>query len=352
MANECKQRLGAFQKLLKEAGLNGYLTVNDLEQRYFSGIDLSPEEAVFLITPKKAYCFTREMIAPKVAPAGKFISIELAGDSFAAAVETAARLKLKKTGFDPALIDFRRGELLDGAGFVRCEGFVDELRAVKYKDEAALIAKACRIAADAFDEVKPQIKTGMTEEDVRVLIALAMTKRGAESIPFNIVCFGENGADAHHTPSKTRKLKSNEPVLMDFGCFFEGYTSDMTRSWWHGPTPSKLYVELWHIVLQAKEAAQKAVKPGAFCASVDAAARGVIEAAGYGKNYFHSTGHGIGLQVHEAPTIGPKSVSVLEEGNVITDEPGIYLAGRFGIRLEDSLLVTKTGCKVLTKNSK
>lgn len=353
MINLAKERLSAFQKLLKQAGLSGYITLAGLEQRYFSGIDLSDGEAVFLITPTRAFCITKEMIASKVGPAGKLISIEVStGDMFAGAVDKACELKLKKVGFDPALIDFTRGELLDNAGFVRCEGFVSELRSVKYKDEAAHIAKACRIAADAFDEVKPAIKTGMTEEQVRILIALAMTKRGAESIPFNIICFGENGADAHHTPSRTRKLKSNEPILMDFGCLYEGYTSDMTRSWWHGAKPSALYNKIHQLVAQAKEAAEKAIKPGVFCTVVDAKARDIISSAGYGAQFFHTTGHSIGLEVHEAPILSPRAIGSLEEGNVVTVEPGIYLSGQFGVRLEDSYLVTKTGSKNLTKNSK
>ena len=229
------QRLKDFQKFLKNAQLDGYLCLSALELRYFSGIELDAEEAVFLLTPHKAYCLTKKMIVPKMAPATRFFTVQaVQGDMLAAALELAVKNKLTRLAFDPQTADFARGEQLARAGLCRLEGGVAEMRKVKYEDETALIKKACRIAAEAFEEVKPQIKTGVSEEDVRVMMALAMIKRGADSVPFNIVCFGENCADCHHTPSDKRKLKKNDAVLMDFGCFYKGCCSDITRSWWQG----------------------------------------------------------------------------------------------------------------------
>lgn len=177
-----------------------------------------------------------------------------------------------------------------------------------------------------------------------------MIKRGAESIPFNIVCFGENTADAHHTPSKTRKLKKNEAVLMDFGCFYEGYTSDMTRSWWHGDKEPAAYTQIWNIVAKAHAAGVNVLRAGVLAGQIDESARTVIEQAGYGKEFFHTTGHGIGLQEHDLPILRAGAPDVIDENFVVTVEPGIYFDGRFGIRLEDSYLVTKTGSKKLTKH--
>ena len=171
----------------------------------------------------------------------------------------------------------------------------------------------------------------------------------ADSIPFNIVCFGENCADCHHIPSDTRKLKKNEAVLMDFGCFYRGYCSDMTRSWWHGDKEPAGYTKIWHLVQMAKEAAVGLLRSGLPVAEVDKAARGVIEDAGYGKYFIHTTGHAIGLEVHEAPTERVNAVGELEENFVVTVEPGIYLPGKYGVRLEDSYLVTKQGSKNLTE---
>ncbi len=352
VANLAKQRMQDLRHTLKQAGLGGYIILSSLEQRYVSGVDLSDGEAVFIITPVQAYCVTKKLIVAKMAPAAKFMRI--IDVPFGGMVDGALKLieqkKLSRVAFDPAQVGFTTGELFLKHKLVRTVSLVGEMRRQKYADELAHLKKACQIAAAAFDEVKPQIKTGMTEEQVRILMALAMIKRGAESIPFNIVCFGENTADAHHTPSKTRKLKKNEAVLMDFGCFYEGYTSDMTRSWWHGDKEPAAYTKIWNIVAQAHAASVKILRAGVLAGDLDKAARNVIEQAGYGKEFFHTTGHGIGLQEHDSPILRAGAPDVVEENFVVTVEPGIYFDGRWGIRLEDSYLVTKTGRKKLTKH--
>lgn len=349
--NLSAQRMSALRRVIKDARLDGYITVSPVEQRYLCGIELSAGEAVFLITPKKAYCITKKLIVSKMAPARSFLKTEDVpfGTMLAGALEKATQLGLKRVAFDPDQVDFAAGEALTQAKCVRAEGLVGEMRKSKYDDEVAKLRKACKIAWEAFHEVQPKIKTGMSEEEVRILMALAMHRRGADSVPFNIVCFGENTADAHHTPSKTRKLKKGEAVLMDFGCFYEGYTSDMTRSWWHGTPAPAQYTRIWNIVDKARRAGVKALRAGVTAAAVDKAARDVIEAAGYGREFFHTTGHGIGLVVHDAPILRSGSAAVLPEHAVVTVEPGIYFAGKWGIRLEDSFLVTKTGSKKLTQ---
>lgn len=349
--NLSAKRMQIFRRVLKDAQLGGYITVSPVEQRYLSGIELSAGEAVFLITSAKAYCITKKLIVSKMAPARSFLKTEDVpfGTMLDGALDKAKKLRLKRVAFDPAQVDFHTGDALTKWGCVRAEGLIGEMRKAKDADEVAKLRKACKIAFDSFTEVKPKIKTGMTEEDVRILMAVAMHKRGADSVPFNIVCFGENTADAHHTPSKTRKLKKNEAVLMDFGCFYEGYTSDMTRSWWHGDKVPAQYTKIWNIVDKARQAGINALRAGVTAGSVDKAARDVIEAAGYGKEFFHTTGHGIGLVVHDAPILRAGSASQIPQNAVVTVEPGIYFAGKWGIRLEDSFLVTKTGAKKLTQ---
>ncbi len=345
-------RMRQLQRTLKQAGLGGYFITDCLEQRYLSGVDLSNGEAVFLITPAKAYCVTKKLIVSKMVPAARFMQIVDVplGGMLDGALRLVQTQKLKRVAFDPTLVNLETGETLLKHKFVRSVSLVGQMRRQKHPDEIARLRKACQIAACAFDEVKPQIKTGMTEEDVRILIALAMIKRGADSIPFNIVCFGENTADAHHTPSKTRKLKKNEAVLMDFGCFYEGYTSDMTRSWWHGDKEPATYTQIWNIVHNAYKAGVKTLRAGVLAGEVDKASRTVIELAGYGKEFFHTVGHGIGSQEHDLPILRAGSSDVLGENFAVTIEPGIYFTGRWGIRLEDSFLVTKTGSKKLTKH--
>ena len=352
MKNEAQTRMRTLRRTLQQAGLDGYITTARLEQRYLSGVDLSDGEAVFLITPAQAYCVTKKLIVAKMAPAASFIkTVDVPfGSMLEGVFQLIQHKKLKRVAFDPAQVGFETGELFVKHKLVRTCSLVGEMRRQKYADELAHLKKACAIASAAFKEVKAQIKTGMTEEQVRVLMALAMTKRGAESIAFNIVCFGANTADAHHTPSKTRKLKKNEPILMDFGCFYEGYTSDMTRSWWHGDREPATYTKIWNIVNTARQAGVKVLRAGVSAGAVDKAARDVIERAGYGKEFFHTTGHGIGLQEHDLPILRAGAPDELEENFVVTVEPGIYFDGRWGIRLEDSFLVTQTGSKKLTQN--
>lgn len=349
--NLSAKRMQLLRRVLKDAQLGGYIAVSPVEQRYLSGIELSAGEAVFLITPAKAYCITKKLIVSKMAPARSFLKTEDVpfGTMLDGALDKAKKLRLKRVAFDPAQVDFHTGDALTKWGCVRAEGLIGEMRKAKDADEVAKLRKACKIAFDSFTEVKPKIKTGMTEEDVRILMAVAMHKRGADSVPFNIVCFGENTADAHHTPSKTRKLKKSEAILMDFGCFYEGYTSDMTRSWWHGGKVPAQYTKIWNIVDKARQAGINALRAGVTAGAVDKAARDVIEAAGYGKEFFHTTGHGIGLVVHDAPILRAGSAAQIPDQAVVTVEPGIYFAGKWGIRLEDSFLVTKTGAKKLTQ---
>lgn len=352
MQNLAKERIKDFQRFLKQCDLDGYICLSQIENQYFSGLELWAEEAVFLITQRKAYCFTYAMITPLLSTVTDFIVIkEIKGDMLAAALEWAVKTKMMRLAFDPTMADFERGEKLAQAGLSRLHGVVSEMRKAKYPDEAACVAKACQIAADAFNEIKPYIKTGVTEGEITSKLSAAMIAKGADTVAFNMVCFGEHSARPHHRdPLGKRKLKNNEAVLIDFGCFYRGYCSDMTRSWWHGKKEPAEYAKIWHIVHMAKEAASGLLKAGVPAAEIDKTARSIIEDAGYGKYFIHSTGHGIGLSVHEGPALRSASVDILEENFVVTVEPGIYLPGKYGVRLEDSYLVTATGTKNLTKN--
>ena len=349
MNNAVIQRIKDFQKFLKKAQLSGYVALSATELRYFTGIyHLDKGEVVLLITSKQVYAFTKKLLALELKQFS-FLKTKIAkGDMLGDALDFARKTHLLHVAFNPSVVDFVEGEKLVKAGLSRLNGAVEDLRTCKYTDETERIKKACQIAASAFAEVKPQIKTGMSEEDVRILIATAMTKHGAHSIPFNIVSFGENCADCHHMPSAKRKLKKNDAVLMDFGCYYQGYCSDMTRSWWHGDKEPAEYTKIWHLVHMAKESAVKRLQENTPLAEIDKTARDVIEDAGYGEYFIHTTGHGIGLHVHESPILRKNGIGTLEENNVVTVEPGIYLPGKYGVRLEDSYLVTKKGAKNLT----
>ena len=176
-----------------------------------------------------------------------------------------------------------------------------------------------------------------------------MRKQGASGTSFNtIVAFGENAANPHHETGD-RKLKAEDAVLMDFGCVYKGYCADITRSWWHGKKEPAEYTKIWKLVDKARKAGIKAVKPGTATRTVDNAARDIIKAGGYGAYFTHGTGHGMGMENHEEPYNNQESDAVLTEGHIVTVEPGIYLPGKYGVRLEDTVAVVKTGAKILTK---
>ena len=177
MQNLYAQRVKDFQRLLKAAELDGYVCLSALEMRYFTGVDLAAEEAVLLLGTRKAYCLTKQMMLAKLTGIEKvFTLVSISGDLLAGSLDLAVQKKMLRLAFNPSGADFVRGEYLSRAGLARMDGVVEEMRRVKYADEAALIQKACRIAAAAFREVQPQIKTGMSEEEVRILMAAALPR--------------------------------------------------------------------------------------------------------------------------------------------------------------------------------
>jgi Xaa-Pro aminopeptidase len=215
---------------------------------------------------------------------------------------------------------------------------VEELRMVKDATEIALLARACEITGAAFDEVAPRIAAGMTERELAVLIERAMIDSGAEQPAFDtIVASGPNGAIPHHTPTG-RAFARGDMITIDCGARYGGYHADMTRTVALGP-PAGWQLDLYALAAAAQWAGIGAARPGAAVAEVDAAARDVIAQAGHGEHFSHGLGHGVGLEIHEAPMLGRGRPGRLADRVPITVEPGIYLPGRGGVRIEDTLVV-------------
>ena len=223
---------------------------------------------------------------------------------------------------------------------------IRRLRLIKREDEIAKLAKAASITDAAGDEVFARLRAGMSEMDVSLLIGSAIGDRGGTLSFPSLVQSGPNSAMPHFSPS-SRKLAKGDFVLLDFGGAFDGYMADTTRMAVVGE-PSQKHREIHDAVLRANQAAVAAVRPGVTTGDVDAAARKVIEAAGYGPQFFHRVGHGLGLEEHEDPSLDPGSSTVLEPGMVFTIEPGIYVEGFGGVRIEDDVVVEEDGCRVLT----
>lgn len=345
-----QDNLGALRKMLKSNKLDGYIITNNLDQQYLGGFHLYPGEGVFVVTAKQVVCVVRTLyVAPLTQQVPCFEIVGEDKDRVSVAVAKARALKLTRVGFDAAKESYFAGTLFRENGFVEAGSFVSTLRERKSSAELKHLRAANRLAYLTYEYIKPRIKTGMTECEVAAEMEKFMRVNGASGTSFDtIVAFGENSANPHHETGQ-RKLKSEDAILLDFGCVYEGYCSDITRSWWHGKKEPAEYTKIWKLTDKARKAGIKALRIGTPTKQVDAAARDIISAAGYGPYFTHRTGHGVGMEIHEEPCNDAQSQAVLAEGNVVTVEPGIYLPGKFGVRLEDTLAVGPRGAVILTK---
>jgi Xaa-Pro aminopeptidase len=236
---------------------------------------------------------------------------------------------------------------LSGVEFAPASRVLAGLRAVKDQDELGLLSRAARGADAAFHSVIGRRMEGLREEEVAATLAELLREGGHELITFTIVASGPNGASPHHEPGG-RPIRGGDPVVLDFGGKVGGYCSDISRTVTVGRTRDRV-VEVYEIVREAQETAFQAVRPGVPAEEVDRAARDVIERAGYGERFLHRTGHGIGLEEHENPYIVRGNQQPLQPGMCFSIEPGIYLEGEFGVRIEDIVTVTDDGATRLNR---
>lgn len=238
-----------------------------------------------------------------------------------------------------------------GARFIKASGLVGELRKHKAPDEAEKMRESSRLAEKALGVVIPQIRAGMKEIQVRELLEAEMKNQGLDSPSFEtIIGSGTNSALPHYTAGE-KVLNEGDSIVIDFGGMYKGYCSDMTRTVVLGKATAE-YMEVYEAVKGGQMAAVNAVKPGMKASDIDAAARDYITEKGYGDYFIHRTGHGIGMEVHEEPYISNISEAILQPGMVFSIEPGIYLPGKFGVRIEDLVMVTENGVEVLNKFTK
>ena len=240
---------------------------------------------------------------------------------------------------------------LEKVSLVAASGLAEEQRITKDKGELASLQKAIDASDRAMETVCPTIQEGMTEREVAWRMEMAMREFGADGISFDtIVAAGPNGAMAHHMPSD-KAISKGEPIVIDMGARVDGYCSDITRTVLVGE-PDDTFRKIYDIVLGAQLTAINTVRPGMSGGDCDELSRGVIAEAGYGDNFGHSLGHGVGLAVHENPRVAPKSTDTLEPAMVFTVEPGIYISGWGGVRIEDIVVLDDKGATPLSKASK
>ena len=226
-----------------------------------------------------------------------------------------------------------------------------KLRAVKREDELELMRKAAKIGDDAFAALLPQLKVGMTENDARIILESEMLKRGSEEPSFATIVASGNRSSMPHGVASDKIIDAGDFITFDFGAVYKGFHSDMTRTVVMGPS-SEQQKNLYSIVLEAQKRGVAAVRAGITGKELDAVCRDYIRERGYTKEFNHGTGHGVGLEIHEEPVANAKSDTVFSENMIITVEPGIYLSGEIGLRIEDSVIVKADGCELLTHSPK
>ena len=231
------------------------------------------------------------------------------------------------------------------------EGLVERQRMIKEPGEVALIRAAVRLGSSLFSRALKVLRPGVTEAEVAGEIEYAARRAGAQGMSFETIVAGGGRSALPHGIASSQPIPNKGFVVLDFGVILGGYCSDMTRTVHMGRAPGKSR-EMYQVVREAQEKAIAAVRPGVKAGEVDYAARSVLQKAGLGRYFTHSTGHGLGLEIHEPPRLGKGQDEVLEPGMVVTIEPGVYVAGRGGVRIEDVAMVTAGGCEILTPTTK
>jgi len=371
---EVAGRLDRLRTLLTEAGdegrpVGGLLVTTPANIRWLTGF--SGSAGLLLVTPERAVLTSdgryRTQSSEQLAESGVVGQVEVAIGGVQAQRdalhEGAAGLADLGLEADHVTWSGQRSwtEVFTPSPLVATRGLVERLRVVKDPGEVARMERAAAIADEALAAVLPLMavagsSTGgagrdgeLTESRFAAALDHAMRERGAEDRAFEtIVASGENSAKPHARPGN-RIIRRGDPVVVDFGAMFEGYRSDMTRTFCVGGPPTGELATVFEVVAESQRLGVAQVEPGVTTGSVDRVCRDAIAASGWADRFEHGTGHGVGLDIHEGPSVGPGSTAILEPGTVVTVEPGVYLPGTGGVRIEDTLVVTEHGSRSLTR---
>jgi len=334
---------------LKNKGLDAFLVTKEVNVSYVTGLPIA-DSYLFLCKNKNIILtdFRYALEAKKL----KNFTFRRIDASFSGILrDLVADLKLKKIGFEGGALPYNAyltmKKALKNITLVGDKGFIEEIRAVKEKHELQMLREAIRISRLTFRYVKNILKTGISERELAKKIDICIRNHGGDDTAFpTIVASGPNAAQPHAVATN-RKLRRHEPIVVDLGVRVNGYNSDLTRTFYLGKISPKYY-RIYNVIYGAQKHAIARVKPGRAISEIDEAARKIINEAGFGKYFGHALGHGIGREIHEYPKISKAVKSKLTPGMVFTIEPGVYIPGWGGIRIEDMVLVTKNSCKVLT----
>ncbi|MBR7186844.1 MAG: aminopeptidase P family protein [Clostridia bacterium] len=346
-----------LRKIYDAAGAEALFLESDFLRRYLT--DFYSTDGFVLVTNEDCFFFADLRYFEAAEKKLKGSDIKVVEGGYRDALAAAKPYRTLGIPYPFVSVSALRLYEKEGHETLDCMPAFKQAMLIKSEEEISRIQRACEIAEGAFQLLLPSLKEGMTESEVAALLEYNMRTLGAFGVSFDTICaFGENGSVPHYETG-SRKLKFGDPVLIDFGCKFEGYCSDITRTFLFGDDRKHAEFKKLHaMVLMAHELVKERLVAGMTGRQADAIARGYLRTKGLAQYFTHSLGHGVGLQIHEYPSLSPRSEDILENGMVFSDEPGIYLAGELGIRIEDTVYLkdgkvvsfmknTSRGCLIL-----
>jgi len=344
------RRVEALKGSFESEDLDGYLVSNGTNMRYLSGFLWGSR----LLIPKEDKC-TLYVHMVNYQAAKEYVKdmdiepIDIGEDADKKAIEHIKRLKFRYVGFDSldASAFLKMREDLENSELKPLSNLVGSLRRVKDEDEVKSIRRAAHLTSLGMKRAHEVIKPGLEERELASEVEYAMRREGSDGVAFDTIVASGVYSAFPHGGRGDRRILEGDIVVIDIGAKYHDYCADLTRTLIvGGPSPKQR--SIYEAVLSAQENAMKYLKAGIKASAVDGAARDSITERGYGEYFVHGLGHGVGLEIHEPPTLGPKSVEILEAGNVVTVEPGVYIPGFGGVRIEDTVLVKKDGAEKLT----
>lgn len=354
LGGEMMNGLATLQGFLQEESYEDAILISPINLHYFAGF--TGTTGVALVTPNKAYMIMDSRYTEQAKEQCEgYEVVEYTGDVY----ETIRDL-LKRSSIGLTTCCFE-GNYMSVDVFQQVCDTLNEteflsfdfasLRIVKREDELKYLRQAFNIADESFAAMLPQLKVGMTENEARIILETEMLRRGSKEPSFATIVASGYRSSMPHGVASDKVMERGDFVTFDFGAMYKGYHSDMTRTIVLGKASDE-QKELYSIVLEAQQRGVASIKESVTALEIDSICRDYIKEQGYGSNFRHGTGHGVGLDIHELPVVSPKSKDILRSNMVVTVEPGIYLPGHMGLRIEDTVIVTKEGCEVLTKTPK
>ena len=341
-----------LQSNLENGG--AYLVISPENRRYLT--DFPSSAGYLLITKNDAVLLADSRYIEAAENTVTNCKCVLLSDLSAQLVDSIEKYNIEKLFLEGESLSVSRAESIKKicrreCDFTKADKEIQALRRIKTEEEKNKILRAQSVAEKAFEYILGFIKDGVTEREIALNLDFFMLRNGAEAVSFETIAVsGKNSSMPHGVPSD-KKIETGDFITMDFGAVVDGYHSDMTRTVAVGQVSSK-QAEIYETVLSAQKNCLGMLKSGVSCKDADAAARNVIKNAGYGEFFGHGTGHGVGIEIHEAPTLNPRSGETLRAGDIVTVEPGIYLPSEFGVRIEDMAYITENGIENLTKSPK